>query len=174
MRLFPRMSQHNQRGMTLLVVLVMLTMITLFVVSMVKLSNTNAIVVGNMQAQRSVESEAQQAMEVAVNSYNFFNDAINNTSTWANSSTASVSYSTLWANYTPSGASSTVPTTQSSMTIYRPQCTYSETVSGYSATSTVAPQETYWDIRVDATDSLTGATIETHQGVRIRLPAGSC
>jgi Tfp pilus assembly protein PilX len=169
-----KMQPRNERGMTLLVVLVMLTMITLFVVSMVKLSNTNAVVVGNMQSQRSVEAEAQQAVEAAINSYAFFSDAINNTNSWANSSTASISYSTLWANYTPTGASSTVPTTQSNMTVYRPQCTHAETVSGYSATSNVAPQDTYWDVRVDATDSFTGATIETHQGVKIRLPAGSC
>jgi hypothetical protein len=29
-------------------------------------------------------------------------------------------------------------------------------------------------VRVDATDSVSGATIETHQGVKMRLPAGSC
>lgn len=164
---------RSQRGMTLLVVMVMLTMITLFVVSMVKLSNTNALVVGNMQSQKSVESEAQQAVEVAINSYTFFSNAISNTGTWT-AGTDTISYSTLWSNYTPSGAASTVPTTQSVMTIYRPQCTHAETVSGYSATSTVAPQDTYWDIRVDSVDNITGATTEIHQGVKIRLPAGTC
>lgn len=163
----------KQRGMTLLVVLIMLTMITLFVVSMVKLSSTNAIVIGNMQSQKAVESEAQGAVEVGVGSYTFFSDAIGNTGSWP-SGTNTMSYSTLWSNYKPSGAGTTVPSTQSTMTVYRPQCVYSETVSGYSATSNVAPQDTYWDLRVDASDGVTGATTEIHQGLKIRLPASSC
>ncbi len=63
----------TQHGATLLVVLVMLVMITLFVLSMIRLSNTNLRVVGNMQSQRALESGAQQAIEEKIGSIAFFN-----------------------------------------------------------------------------------------------------
>jgi len=161
-----------QQGMTLLVVLVMLVMITLFVVSMVRLSNTNAIIVGNMQAQKNVEAEAQQAIETAVNQYNFFGDAINNQNAWAANATT-LSYADLWTAYKPSGAG-TAPPMQSTVVMHRPQCVHSAPATGYSALSGVSPQDTTWDLEVTANDNVTGAVTEIHQGVKIRLPAGSC
>lgn len=163
----------RQGGMTLMVVLVMLIMVTLFVVSMVRLSTTNAVIVGNMQAQKLVETEAVQATEVALNNYDFFNDALNNQDAWASNAT-SISYATLWSNYKPTGATSTTPTTTSTITVARPQCLYAAPSSGYSALSNVSPQDTNWDFQVNATDSISGATVEMHQGVKMRLPAGSC
>lgn len=160
--------------MVLIVTLAMLVVITLFVISMIRLGNTNALIVGNMQAQKSVEAEAQQAIEVAVNKFNFFDDAIQETNTWASSATAYVTYNTVWANYTPAGATA-VPATQSdTIQVYRPQCLFFEPTSGYSALSGIAPQDTYWDIQVNAADSRTGASSEIHQGLEMRLPAGNC
>ena len=164
--------RSRQQGMTLLVVLAMLVMITLFVVSMVRLSNTNAIIVGNMQAQKNIEAEAQQAIELGVNQFSFFDDTIRNQNAWASNAT-SVDYETLWSAYKPSGAG-TVPPMQSAVTMYRPQCVHSEPATGYSALSNVSPQDTTWDLKVTAADSITGAVTEVHQGVKIRLPAGSC
>jgi Tfp pilus assembly protein PilX len=166
-------KRRQQRGMTLLVVLIMLVMITLFVVSMVRLSSINAVVVGNMQAQKVVDTEANQALEIAVNKFEFFNDAINNQNSWASNATT-ISYSTLWSAYTPTGASATTPSSLSTITIHRPQCLYAAPASGYSALSTVSPQDTNWDVQVDAADSVSSATTEMHQGLKMRLPAGSC
>ena len=163
----------REGGMTLLVVLVMLVMVTLFVVSMVRLSSTNAIVIGNMQSQKVVEAEALQALEIALSDYDFFSDAINNQNSWSGSA-ASISFATMWSAYKPTAAGTTTPATQSTITVYRPQCVYSTPASGYSALSNVSPQDSDWDVRVDALDSVSGATIETHQGVKMRLPAGSC
>ena len=104
----------------------------------------------------------------------FFDDVVSNQNAWAGS-VASMSYATLWANYKPTGAGTTAPATQSSaITISRPQCIYFEPSAGYSALSGVAPQDTYWDVQVVATDSFTGATTEMHQGIGMRLPAGNC
>jgi len=167
-------SRRAQSGMVLVVSLAMLVVITLFVISMVRLGNTNAAIVGNMQAQKGVEAEAQQAVEVAISNFNFFNDAITETSTWATQSTASVSYSTLWANYTPTGATSAPATQSNNIQVNRPQCLYFQPTSGYSALSGIAPQDTYWDIGVTASDSTTGASTEIHQGLEMRLPAGNC
>lgn len=169
-------ARRFQQGMTLMIALVMLVVITLFVVTMIRLSSTNATIVGNMQAQKSVDAEAQQAVEVALGSYAFFDDVIQNKNTWAGN-LDKLSYATLWANYLPSGvvAGTAAPATLSgSITLYRPQCVHFETASGYSALSAVAPQDTFWDIRVEASDAFTSATTEMHQGVRVRLPPGNC
>ncbi len=166
--------RRPQQGMVLIVTLAMLVVITLFVISMIRLGNTNATIVGNMQAQKTVEAEAQQAIEIGVNSFNFFNDAIYETNTWASQSTASVTYATMWTNYTPTGAT-TQPATQSdTITVYRPQCVWFENTYGYSALSGIAPQDTYWDIEVVASDSKTGGSTEIHQGVKMQLPQNNC
>jgi hypothetical protein len=164
-----------QQGMTMVIALIMLIVITLFVVSMVRMANTNAMIVGNMQAQKAVEAEAQQAIEIAMNNFKFFDDAIGETGEWASTGTAYLSYADLWDNYKPAAAGTTAPATQASpIRIYRPQCMYFEPATGYSALSGVAPQDTYWDMKVTAADSFTGSSTEIHQGVQMRLPAGNC
>ena len=170
------MSRLGQRqdGMVLIVTLAMLVVITLFVISMIRLGNTNATIVGNMQAQKGVEAEAQQAIEMAVNKYNFFDDAIQETNTWAASTTAFVTYTTVYTNYTPTGATAAPATQSDTIQVYRPQCLFFEPTTGYSALSGIAPQDTYWDIAVAASDSRTGASSEIHQGLQVRLPAGNC
>ncbi len=169
------MSRRTQSGMVLVVTLAMLVVITLFVISMIRLGNTNAAIVGNMQAQKSVEAEAQQAIEVAISKYQFFDDAIQETNTWAATTTAWVNYgTTVWTNYTPAGATAAPATRSNSIQVYRPQCLYFQPTSGYSALSGIAPQDTYWDIGVIASDSTTGASTEIHQGLEMRLPAGNC
>jgi hypothetical protein len=169
---------RDERGMTLLIALIMLLVITMFVVSMVRIGNTNAIIVANMRAQKSVDAEAQQQIEIAVNQYKFFEDVILSSGTWASGSTATVagylSAADLWTTYKPTGAS-TAPAMQSSdVKLYRPQCVYYAPASGYSALSGIAPQDTYWDLQATATDSKTGASTEIHQGIQMRLPAGNC
>ena len=170
------MSQPRSRqsGMVLVVTLAMLVVITLFVISMIRLGNTNAVIVGNMQAQKGVEAEAQQAIEVALNKFPFFDDAIQETNGWATPSTQFVTYSALWTAYAPTGATA-APATQSNLiNVYRPQCLFFEPTSGYSALSGIAPQDTYWDLAVQARDDTTGASTEIHQGIQMRLPAGNC
>jgi hypothetical protein len=168
---------HSQRGMVLIVTLAMLVVITLFVISMVRLGNTNAIIVGNMQAQKSVEAEAQQAIEIAVNQFKFFDDAIQETGSWAVSTTAYIDYTGtngVWTKYKPTSAANAPATQSDGFQIYRPQCIFFEPTSGYSALSGIAPQDTYWDLAVVASDSKTGASSEIHQGLEMRLPAGNC
>jgi len=167
-------ASRSQQGMTLVIAMVMLVVITLFVVTMIRMSGTSATIVGNMQAQKSVDSEAQQAAEVALGNFAFFDDVIQNKNAWAGT-LDKISYAVLWDKYRPSGASATPPAMLAGdIALYRPQCVHFETAPGYSALSAVAPQDTFWDIRVDASDAFTKATTETHQGVRIRLPAGNC
>jgi len=150
-------AASNQRGATLLVVLVMLVMITLFVVSMVRLSSTNLKVVGNMQSQRQLEASAQQMIEEKVSTATFFNDAATSTGTWpagTNTVTASVN------SYT--------------VTVNRPTCVYSQVAEGYSATSQISPEDNNWEVQASATDPLTGASVQLTQGLKMRMTAGNC
>lgn len=151
----PRLAA--QRGMTLLVVLVMLVMITLFVLSMVRLSNTNLRVVGNMQSLRALESSAQQAVETSLSSIAFFDDAAGNTGQWALNKASQ--------DQTVNGYT---------VTIKRPGCIFSTPATGYSAVSTISPEDTHWEVAASASDSVSGAQTSLVQGVRIRLPAGNC
>jgi hypothetical protein len=160
--------------MVLIVTLAMLVVITLFVISMIRLGNTNAVIVGNMQAQKGVESEAQQAIEMALNKFQYFQDAIQETNSWASSATQYVTYSALWTAYTPTGATAAPATQSDDIKVYRPQCLFFEPATGYSALSGISPQDTYWDMSVTANDSKTGASTEIHQGIQMRLPAGNC
>ena len=147
----------TQRGVTLLVVLVMLVMITLFVLSMIRLSNTNLRVVGNMQSQRALESAAQQVIEEKIGAIAFFNDAATNTGQWP-------------------GGTQTITSTVNGYTvsINRPSCFFSTPATGYSATSNISPEDTSWEIAVNSSDSISGSQTSIVQGVKIRLPAGNC
>lgn len=163
-----------QQGMVLIVTLAMLVVITLFVISMIRLGNTNAVIVGNMQAQKTVEAEAQQAIEMGVNQYTFFDDAIQETNSWAATTTQYVTYSAMWNAYKPTGSTAAPATQSDTIQVYRPQCVFFQPTSGYSALSGIAPQDTYWDMQVTASDSRTGGSTEIHQGLQMRLPAGNC
>ena len=172
-------SFRRERGLTLLITLIMLVVITLFVVSMIRLNSINTAIVNNMRAQKMVDAEAQQQIEIALNKFQFFDDVISAAGSWSDPSTTYLAADTLWANtsYRPTGGGTTRPATQTSaanLKIYRPQCTYWEPSSGYSALSGVAPQDTYWDMKATASDSTSGASTEIHQGIQIRLPAGNC
>ena len=146
-----------QRGATLIITLIMLVLITLFVVAMMRLSNSNLKIVGNMQAQRALESSAQQAVEGDISNITFFNDAAGSTGTWPAGTTS--------VNQTVNGYT---------VAISRPVCVSSTTATGYSATSNISPEDTNWEIGASASDSLTGAQVNMVQGVKMRLPAGNC
>ena len=147
----------RQSGATLLIVLVMLVVITLFVVSMIRLSSTNLKVVANMQAQRALEASAQQAIENKISSITFFNDAVGNSGTW------------------PSGTNSiNVSVNGYTVAINRPICTGSQPAEGYSAVSQISPEDTTWEVSATSTDSVTAASVQITQGLKMRLPASNC
>ncbi len=139
----------HQRGATLLVVLVMLIVITLLGIAGIKMGTSSLQVVGNMQARKFVENHAQQAVEEVMNSIVPFN-----------SPTSAVSITGL-----PSGLSATVTNRI---------CVYSAAASGYSAVSTIAPEDNIWEFEVTVTDSFTGARSHIAQGAKIRQLSGYC
>lgn len=138
---------HKQKGATLIVSLIMLVVLTLFAVSAINLSSVNLRIVGNMQAQKMMELVAQDGIERVISSASYF---------------------------------SLAPTTQSynisgyTVDVSAPVCIHSVPATGYSATSGISPEDNDWELVASVSDPLTGAALNLHQGVRIRMLAGNC
>ena len=158
----------RQRGVTLLISLIMLMVLTLFAVAMIRLSNTNVLVVGNMQTERALEAQAQQAIETDMNSASFYNDQINGTGCWASSATSA----TVGSVNCFSGTN----TNGYTVTLTKPQCIYTTKSAGYSAISNVAPDDDYFEVTATAVDpsDTNAGTVTVVQGVKVTLPQGNC
>jgi len=151
----------RQRGATLVVSLILLIVLTMIVTATLVASNTNLRVVGNMQAQRQLEAVAQKAIEDRITNLSFFKDAINNTGVWP-AGTTSITF--VDHGYT--------------VTVFRPQCTYTVPEEGTSALNPLVPESTAWAVRATATDDVVAAgtrgKVEITQGVRMRMLANNC
>lgn len=152
---------RRQRGATLIVGLIMLVLITLMMLTAFMMSSSNLKSVGNVQYRAEATAAANVAIEQALSSDVVF--------------------------ITP--AAQTIVVGDYSVAVAVPTCLYTAPVmippSGGSADpnsiildvgSTGAPEivpgylDTYWDIAATVQDGLTGASVEAHQGVRVRLP----
>jgi len=144
----------DQRGMTLVVGLIMLLVITLFVVSAVRMSTANLRTVGNMQARNEAAAASQRAIEDMM------------------SSTAAFTSPAAIVPGTP--VTVAVNKTDYSVARATPVCVRTEPVTGNSYdNSGLALQDTYWDLEATATNSKSGASVTTHQGVKVRLGAAA-
>ena len=138
---------HRQTGATLIVALMMLVMMSILAVSAINLSTINLKIVGNMQAQKTLDAAAQDAIEQIVSTYTAFT----------------------------SPAATIVTTSMGDVDISQAVCLSSTVAKGYTAVvSGIIPQDNSWEIAATITDSVTGATSTIHQGVNIRMPAGNC
>jgi Tfp pilus assembly protein PilX len=137
-----------ERGATLLVVLVMLVVITLFAVSAINISNVNMKIVGNMQHRLMAEAAAQSAIETALNSATYY--------------------------YNPSAPITVTAPSGMNVTVGNRVCLGADAASGYSAAQQIVPEDTYWNVPVTVTDTLTGAATVMNQGVTMRMLAGNC
>ena len=140
--------KSRQQGATLLVVLVMLVVITLLGIAGIRMSSSSLLVIGNMQSRKFVENWGLQAVEQVLNGIGPFN-----------APAAAVAVTA------PAGLTVSVSTRT---------CLYSVAAAGYSAVSTIAPEDNQWEFDVTVTDSLTGARTKMVQGVKIRQLAGFC
>lgn len=146
-------TKNAQRGATLLVGLVMLVVLTLLVVSAMHSSTVNLRIAGNMQARSEAAAAAQQAVEQVISSTAIF--------------------------YAPAAQSIPVDIDHDgdadyTVNIESPTCLKMTAAAGYSALfAASAPQDSNWDIKSTVTDNRTGAKITLHQGIKVRLAAGS-
>jgi Tfp pilus assembly protein PilX len=138
---------RTQRGVTLVVGLIMLLVLTLFAVSAIRLSSANLKTVGNMQARNEAAAAAQVALEETMSSVNSFT---------APAARPSVAV--------------TINGTTYSVNVAAPVCVRAEPVRGNSHNNAaLALQDTYWNVEATATDTRTGVSVRTNQGVRVRL-----
>lgn len=138
---------RKQRGATLIVSLIMLMVLTLFAVSAINLSSINLRIVGNMQAQKNMELVAQDAIERVLNSAAYFG---------------------------PTAVAQSFSIQGFDVDVTAPACVRSVPATGYSATSGISPEDNDWELIATVEDGLTGAALNLHQGVRIRMLAGNC
>lgn len=147
---------RRQRGSTLIVGLIMLVLITLMVLSAFMLSSTNLKSVGNMQHRSEAIGAANAAIERVISSAAIFT--------------------------TP--ASQAITVGDYSVNVAAPACLYATEVvtnnsadqnpNSYTEGSTGgAPGylDTYWDVAATVNDAMSGTSVETHQGIKITLPA---
>jgi Tfp pilus assembly protein PilX len=156
---------RREQGATLLVVLVMLVVLTLLGVAGMRMSTSSLQVVGNMQARKFAENVASQSIEDVMNSITPFNAPTGPVTLRTGGTTVTASPGVGASLPSPAGVTVTV----SSRT-----CIASAPASGYSAVSTIAPEDNLWEFNVTVNDTFTKATSTMVQGTKIRQLAGSC
>jgi Tfp pilus assembly protein PilX len=168
---------NKQRGSTLLVALVMLMLLTLIAFAAMNASTTSIQVVGNAQFREEANAAAQQAIEGVI-SNNFT----------VNPASSVVTVNVGGTNYV---ATVDVPTCKSSMPIpysdldqanvddrdCLPDASLQNTgimnASGVLSASQAMCNKQMWEVNATVDDSDTGAKINVHQGVSLRVPVGT-
>ena len=141
---------RRQKGAVLFISLIFLVIMTLYAVSSINMSTVNLKIVGNMQAIKAMDADAQDAIEQTLSEMDHF-------------------------SLTP-----TVPTVTGiygvAVVVTAPQCIESRVATGYSAVAEdIIPEDNTWELMATASDvGITGATSTIHQGVEIRMLAGNC
>ncbi len=174
------MMKHRQRGATLFVALVMLVVLTLLSISAIRSSSINLRIAGNMQMAGEATAAAQQAIEQVLSS--------NFTAAPASSVIAVDINGSGTADYTAAvstpACTGSVPLKNADLDRNNPNdrpCFSTSTASNTGIFfSSGAPAVTgmswclsqQWDVSVRAT-SPTGTDVTVHQGVSLRVPAGT-
>ena len=159
-----RIQRKDEKGVVLIISLAMMIAITVLVVSMINISSNQFVVIGNYQIQKEAENAARQGLEQFINSQTGFSNVID-------SANGSVPYFGV-----PTGNIYTSSTTINGylVQITVPYCYGALTAPGYSAISSIAPEDTHWVITSVATNTTTGAKVTIQEGIKIRLASGNC
>lgn len=167
----------KQRGSTLLVALVMLMLLTLVALSAMNASTTNIQVVGNAQFREEANAAAQMAIEKVVSSDFTINPV-------PASSVVNVGGTNYIATVAVPACKSTVPIDNSLLDEKDPldtvclssgslQNTGVMNASGVLSTTQSWCYQQTWDVKATVDNSDTGANTNVHQGVSLRVPAGT-
>lgn len=139
-------TRRHQAGATLLIAMIFLALITLLANYMLQFSDVHYQVIRNMQNQNEAEKAAQQGIEEQITSITYFNTA---------------------------AAAATRTINKVTVNVAAPVCADTQIADGYSALDNFSPEDNLWDIPSTGTTA-TGSSVEIHQGVKIRQPAGRC
>lgn len=175
-------SMNKQHGVTLLVTLIMLVVLTLLVVSAVRSSTINLRIAGNTQMQEEATASAQQAIEQVIST----NFTINPVSGVVNVDINNSGTTDYVANVAAPTCQGSTSITNASLDMTNPNdapCFSSSTASNagiiYASGVPAAAVQSWcysqqWDVKAQATaTSGSGANATVHQGVSLRVPAGT-
>jgi Tfp pilus assembly protein PilX len=138
---------NRQKGAVLIVSLLLLIVATLLGVATINSSSVNLLIVNNMQEQQRAESAVIEAIGIAISNIETFN--------------------------VPAEKTVTVKDLDSNVTVSAAQCLAKIPVDGYSSVWELVPEDTIWELTAAVTDP-GGASASMTQGLRLRLPNGSC
>ncbi len=147
---------HKQAGVVLVVAMVLLIMITLFAITAIRSSTSELQIVGNAQVRKELAAAAQEGIENRINSVSDFNNVI------AGVPLSAASYPLQGGRY--------------GVEVSAPRCLKAVATLGNSLVNAgvSASDTTYWEVDATVTDNNTGATMQTTQGLKMRMPANSC
>lgn len=170
----PVSTINNQRGAILITGLVMLVVLTLLALSAIKSSTTDLRIAGNAQTDEEVVAAAQRTTELVISS-NFTANPV--------ASSAVIGGYTVNVPVPACKGSTAIPNSSLDPTNPDDQPCYSSSsasntgiffVSGASAANTMSwCYAQKWDVQAQVNDATTGANVTTHQGVALKVPAGT-
>lgn len=170
---------QGQRGATLLITLVMLVLLTLFAISAINMSSTNLNIVGNMQARMEAQAAGKQAIEQVLSSAaNFLAPAAQTINVDINNDGAT-DYA---ADVDKPSCFSSKGLKNSDLDLTNPKdqvCSSSSQDPGTGVFIANAPSaqswcyDQKWEVSATVNDNRTGASAKQHQGVSLRVPAGT-
>jgi len=177
-------APQRQQGATLVIALIMLVLLTLFAVSAINSSNSNLNIVSNAQAKLQAQAAAQQAIEQVLSSAANFTTPISQNIgvDYNNDGTADFtaivekpscfsSKSLLNSDLIPALPATISTKDQNCISSVQDPSTGVYIAGASTATSWCYDQK--WEVTATVTDSVTGAQVKQHQGVSMRVPAGT-
>ena len=169
-----RSGRYHQCGSTLFVSLILLVLMMMIVISIIKATNVNTKIAGNMQIQKEAEAAAQQAVESVV-ATDFINTPTATTVQVDVNQDGTADYSVA----VPKPACMSVQpikTTQLDITNSDDQgCFLSNQYQpGVSSAGNSLCSNSVWEIQGTASDLNGSSTsVTTHQGIGVRVTSGT-
>ncbi len=174
MRSKPMTTMSGQQGATLITGLVMLVVLTMLALSAIKSSTTNLRIAGNAQTEQEAVAAAERTTELVISS-NFT----------ANPVASSAVVGTYAVTVPAPSCHGSTAISNASLDPSNPddQPCFSSGgagnsgiffVSGAAATTTMSwCYAQKWDVEADVNDGATSTSVTTHQGVSLKVPAGT-
>ena len=169
---------HKQRGSTLLVALVMLMLLTMIAISAMTATTSGIQIVGNAQFREEAGAAAQQGIENIISSNFTALPAASNVAVTfgAANYVAAVSVPVCTSSVGITNAQLIPPTLPANVVCLGSGAATNTGIVG--ASGVVSSGQSWcfqqnWEVSATVTDANTGANTTVHQGVYIRVPAGT-
>lgn len=176
----PARAARRQTGSTLVIAMIFLLLLTLIVISVIKATNVNTKVVGNMQIQKETEAAAAQAIETAISTDFTANPTATTVKVDINDSGQTAT--TYTVNVAAPACIDVQPIKENQLDASNPAdvpCFVSGASQNTGIVGAGVPgnslcSNTNWDVSATATaPSVSTTTSTTHQGIAVRVPVGT-